>query len=298
MWSLGGLSGRELLKRTARESWEDDVFGQAGRLAFYHFIALFPLLYLLMMPVARLAAAGAGMRQLLGGSMFRFLPQGAAGLVTGAIQDLYANAQAGGGLLAMATGSAVWAGINASWAMIVALNTAYETREDRNWRELARAAAGLALAVWVLALAALAAVYYASGLLPMPGRSALLQAAQWAAIAGVVLISFALFYRFGPNLRQREWQWSTPGAVFGTLLWIGATLLAREYFNRFSSYHRIYGPAEPAAVLLVWLYITGATVLIGAEMNSEIEKAGEQSGAEGPERVRRRRRGERQPGRG
>ena len=75
------------------------------------------------------------MRDLLSGSFQRFLPQRAALLVTGAIRDQNANAHTGGALLIVAALSAIWAGINASWAMIVGLNKTYETQEDRKWRQ-------------------------------------------------------------------------------------------------------------------------------------------------------------------
>jgi membrane protein len=274
MWDLGGLTFRELLKRTIRESWEDEVFGQAGRLAFYHFIALFPLLMLLLMPLARLSRTGAAMRDLLTGAFQHLLPQSAALLVTGAIHDLNANARASGGVLIAAACGAIWAGINASWAMIVGLNTAYETKEDRNRAQIIMAAAALALAVFSLVFAALLAARFAGATLERGAPARIVtRIAAWGAIAAIVLISFALFYRFGPNLKDRQWQWSAPGALFGSILWVASTLLFREYFDRFSSYPRIYGRAAAAAMLLMWMYMTGAAVLIGAEMNSEIEKA-------------------------
>jgi uncharacterized BrkB/YihY/UPF0761 family membrane protein len=88
MWNLGGIAPRELLKRTARESWQHNVFGQAAQLAFYHFLAIFPVLLLLLIPLARLAGAGVDMRAMLTGSLRQFLPADAAALVTAAIQDL------------------------------------------------------------------------------------------------------------------------------------------------------------------------------------------------------------------
>lgn len=274
MWDLGGLSVAELVRRTVREAWEDEVFGMAGRLAFYHFIALFPLLLLLLMPLVRLARTGEAMQQLLSGSFRQFLPQAAAGFVTGAIHDLNADAHASGLLLATAAASAVWAGINASWAMIVGLNTAYEIEEDRNRRQIIGAAAALAFAVFVVIFTGLfAANIVRVSLRTGAAEQIAVRVLEWLAIAAVLLVSFALFYRFGPNLKARKWQWSTPGALFGALLWVAATLAFREYFDRFSSYPRIYGRAAAAAMLLMWFYMTSATVLLGAEMNSEIEKA-------------------------
>ena len=113
------------------------------------------------------------------------------------------------------------------------------------------------------------------------------RAAQWIIVVGMLLMLFGLFYRFGPNLKDRRWEWSTPGAVFGAGLWILSILLVRAYFDAFaSSYEHIYGRAAAIAALMIWLYTTNATALIGAEINSEIEKAGERRGTKPPVRKR------------
>lgn len=291
MWGRGGLSVVELLKRTAKESWEDDVFAQAGSLAFYHFLAIFPVILLLLMLLTPLADVGKDMRHLLASSFDDFLPSSAAKLVSGAIADLDANAHAARGSLIFGTLVAVWAAINASWAMIVGLNTAYETKEDRGWREIALSAGALAVAVVVLVFAALLAMHT---LRVTPGASAiynlLAPLARWAAVVVILLISFALFYRFGPNLKRREWRWSTPGAVFAAILWIGLTVAFRAWCDRLGNYQQIYGRAAAAVALLLWIYLTSATVLIGAELNSEIEKASGRAGGSREPRPQRRKR--------
>jgi membrane protein len=140
------------------------------------------------------------MRAMLTGSLRQFLPADAAALVTAAIQDLDSNAHHGGGLLVVAAVGATWAGINASWAMIAGLNVAYDTEEDRRWFEIAARAGCLAIMVIVLVMAALFGTHYIGRQLagPTPGRI-LPRIAQWGAIVTILMISFAVFYRFGPN---------------------------------------------------------------------------------------------------
>jgi membrane protein len=101
---------------------------------------------------------------------------------------------------------------------------------------------------------------------------------QWPVIVTLLLVSFASLYRFGPNLKDRRWQWSTPGAVVAIALWVSSTLLLRVYQEHSSSSQRIYGGLRPVAALLLWLYFTGAAILIGGEVNSEIEKAAAEAG--------------------
>ena len=96
---------------------------------------------------------------------------------------------------------------------------------------------------------------------------------EWVVLIVTVSFSFAILYRFGPNLRDRRWQWSTPGAVCALLLWIAATFGARIYFDHINNYARSYGHLNGVVMLLLWLYVTNGAILIGGEMNSEIEKA-------------------------
>src|SRR5690349_8064231 len=128
-----GISVFELLKRTARESWEDEVFGQAARLAFYHFMAVFPALLIVLIPLTRFAAHGSAMERMLTASFGQILPDESAALVVNAIGDLDRNAHVGGLVLTLGALGALWAAMNASVAMIAGLNQAYEADEDRGW---------------------------------------------------------------------------------------------------------------------------------------------------------------------
>ena len=139
---------------------------------------------------------------------------------------------------------------------------------------------GLTISLSVLYVIALAAIAYGDPAGNIVGqhlrRPALFgffwRVVQWSVIVVLLLFSFTLIYRFGPNLRNRRWQWSIPGAVVAVALWVGFTLLLRMYQEHFSS-SRIYGGLNAVTVLLMWLYITGAATFIGGEANSEIEKA-------------------------
>lgn len=278
--TLGGISALELLKRTARESWDDEVFGHSARLAFYHFLAIFPALLIVLIPLTRLASHGSAMERMLTGSFDQVLPRQSAALVVSTIADLEKNAHAGGLVLAIGGLGAAWAAMNASLAMITGLNRAYETDEDRGWMRVSLIAAGLAITVIALVFGTLVALHYASivfGGATGPARTAV----QWTSVVSILTVSFALFYRFAPNLQVHKWTWSLPGAGAAALLWTGATILLRVWFDELSSYDQIYGRVAPAAILLLWLYLTSAAVMIGAELNSEIEKAREAAGGEG-----------------
>jgi len=143
---------------------------------------------------------------------------------------------------------------------------------------------GLTISLSVLGLIALAAILYShraenmiTGYMAAPAPL-LRQLFHWVVIVILFVLCFAVVYRFGPNLRDRRWQWSTPGAVVAVTLWVVSILILRVYQQHFSSSQRIYGGLNPVATLLLWLYVTGAAIFIGGEVNSEIEKAAAEAG--------------------
>lgn len=267
LWSLGGLSGRELLVRTWRESWEDEVFGQAGRLAFYHFLYIFPCLLLMFFVLANFPPAEAQLRNALLDTLRHLLPQQCFALMQSMIQQLE---QAADSRIAVwsASLSAIWAGVNGIWAIMTGLNIAYEVREERPlWKQLGIAFA-LAVALAILFLLALTLVAYAARFVPR-----LSLPIEWLAIVALLMLCFSLLYRFAPSVAGARWRWSTPGAMAAAILWLTAAGLMRLYSAYFHSYAIIYRQLNGAVTMLLWFYFTSAAVLIGGEMNSEIEKA-------------------------
>lgn len=268
LWSLGGLSWRELIQRTWHEVWDDEVFGQAARLAFYHFLALFPCLLLLFLLLSHFAAAETQLRDTLTAALKHLLPVPSSALLDQMIAELKDTADAR--IAAWSAGvSGAWAAFNGTWAVMGALNIAYEVKERRPLWKVVFIAFALTVSLVILFLLALTAGAY--GARWLPGRN--LSWLEWLILPLFLLASFALFYRFGPNLNDRRWQWSTPGAAVALVLWLIAAGLMRLYSAYFHSYGVIYKQLNGAATLLLWFYFTSAAVLIGGEMNSEIEKA-------------------------
>jgi membrane protein len=284
LWSLRGLSWRELVKRTCRSSWEHEVFGQAARLAFYYFLAIFPALLLLLVFLNMLSGTGAGLRNTLLDYIQQIVPPGASALLTQTARELNSRATIGAGAL-WAVPSAAWAIFNGTWAMMVGLNNAYGVKEERQWWKILAIGSTLTVALGVMGLMSLAAMLYGSRAGASIGRQLNVHApsvfwhiTQWLVIVLLLLLSFALLYRFGPNLKDRRWQWSTPGAVVAVVWWVGSILFLRISQESFSSSQRIYAGMKPVVALLLWLYFTGSAIFIGGEINSEIEKAATDAG--------------------
>ena len=289
LWTRGGLSWGQLLMRTWRAAWGDAVFGQGARLAFYHFLAIFPGLLLLFTVFTKLAINGSSFANTLLQAFDEILPHAAAELMHTMVGELRKASGTEPGTVSAAAGAA-WAAVNATWAVMVGLNTAYEVKEERPlWKVLSLAFALTAALAMMFVICVAAALYgtrvisIATERLGLQGASVfLVKGIIWAPIIALLLVSFGLYYRFGPNLSDREWQWSTPGAALALALWITATLLLRFYFEHFHSYSLIYKQINGVAVLLLWLYFTSAAILIGGEMNSEIEKAAKEKDGSAP----------------
>jgi membrane protein len=285
LWSLRGLSWREWIRRTCHRTWQDEVFGQAGRLAFYYFLAISPAVLLLLLLLKLFGSTGSELRNTLLDSFQQVLPAEVSSLIAKTTNELNSRASVGVGALSAALGAA-WATLNGTWAMIAGLNRAYGIKENRRWWRILVIAFGLTISMEVIGLITLAAMLYTSLAgnimrehLGLHAQSPLLwRMIQWPFIVMLLLFSFASIYRFGPNLKDRRWQWSVPGAVLATALWVVSTVLLRVYDEQSSSYQRIYGSLKPAAILLLWLYFTSAAILIGGEANSEIEKAAAEAG--------------------
>jgi len=249
------------------------------------FFALFPVLLLLLIFLSKSPDTGSELRGALLDSFKQVLPLDAAALIANTIQQLNVTAVVGAGATLAGVGAS-WGALNGTWAIMAGLNKAYEVEEERPWLRVVSIAFGLTISLSVLGVIALAAILYGNRAgnivgqhLRVPARFEFLwRILQWAVIVMLLLFSFAVLYRFGPNLKDRRWQWSSPGAVIAVTLWVASTLLLRVYQEHFSSSQRIYGGLNAVATLLLWLYLTSAAIFIGGEANSEIEKAAAEAG--------------------
>lgn len=260
------------------------MFGQAARLAFYYFLGIFPALLLLLVLLNTLSSTGSELRNTLLDYIQEIVPTGASALLAKTLGELNERATVAAGAL-WAVPSAVWAIFNGTWAMMVGLNNAYGVEEERPWWRILIIGLGLTISLGIMGLISLAAMLYGTragvaishhlGLHTLPVSWHIM---QWLVIILLLLFSFTSLYRFGPNLKDRRWQWSTPGAVVAVLWWVGSILVLRISQEYFGSSQRIYAGMKPVIALLLWLYFTGAAVFIGGEINSEIEKAAADAG--------------------
>jgi len=285
MWKLSGLSWRDLGKRTWQEMTSDDVFGGAAKLAYYFLLALFPLLIFLTSAIGLIVGSGTGMRHALFGYLARVMPSSAFQLIDETMREV--SQASGAGKLSIGLLLALWAASNGMGAITQALNTAYDVEETRPWWKQRVVAVVLTTALSLVIVIALGIVFgggkAADYLAASYGFGAAFTVSwkilQWPIALAFMLLAFALIYYFAPDVRDQDWKWITPGAAIGVVLWLLASFAFKGYLHFFDSYSKTYGSLGAVIVLMLWLYVTGLAVLIGGEVNSEIEHAAAEKGA-------------------
>ncbi|CAN5697733.1 YihY/virulence factor BrkB family protein [soil metagenome] len=285
LWKLGGLSAKKLAKRVWNETQQDDVLGRAAQLSYYFLLALFPLLIFLTSVMGLVIGADSGIRQNLFRYLSQVMPPAAFQLIEATMQEVAASSS--GSKISLGILAALWAASNGMGAITEALNVAYDVKESRPWWKQRLTAIGLTIALSVLIISALvivlsggkiansfAANYALGSVFTLTWRIL-----QWPIVLAAMLFAFALIYYFAPDVRDQKWIWITPGAALGVILWLLVSFGFRLYLNFFDSYSNTYGSLGAVIILMLWLFFTGAAVLIGGEVNAEIEHAAAEAGA-------------------
>jgi len=271
-------------KASHQRSSSDDVFGRAAQLSYYFLLALFPMLLFLTSVIGFVLGSGSGVRHSLFGYLSRVLPGSAFSLVDSTMYEV--TAASGGGKLSFGLLAALWAASSGMSAITESLNIAYDVKESRPWWKQRMIAIGLTLALSILIIVALMLVLFGGKIADLLavnfGFGDLFTVSwkvlQWPIVLAFMLLAFALIYYLAPDLHKQKWIWITPGSVIGVALWLLVSAGFKLYLHFFNSYSNTYGTLGAVIILMLWFYLTGAAILIGGEVNSEIENAAAESG--------------------
>ena len=267
---------RALLKRTAKETMADDALGLAAQLAYYFFLALFPAV------LALLALASFfpihDFTDQVSGALGQFAPPEMLSLIRDQLTSLSGNADAG--IFSVGFLGALWSSSAALVALISALNRAYDIEDGRPWWKVRLTAILLTAGLGLFVVTAFTLVVAGPELgEALAGRFGMGDAftwtwkvLQWPVAFALVTFAIGLVYYFGPDAEQ-EWVWVSPGAVAATTLWLIGSLAFRFYIVNFGSYQQTYGLIGSVIVLMLWFYLSGLCLIVGAEMAAEIEHA-------------------------
>ena len=266
----------QILKRTYAESTKDNVNLVAAGVAFYAFLAFVPLLGALVLSYGLVAEPASVVQHVQG--LTSVMPAEAAKLIGEQLLSISqtATSKKGFGLL-LAILVSLYGAMRGATSIITALNIVYGVEENRGFVKTTLLAIAItvgAVVAMIVGMTAVSALGLVERLLPFssPLVHTLLKIASWVAAAAVVSLVIALVYRYAPNRPNPKWAWLTPGSIAATLLWIAATLGFGFYVSNFGSYNATYGSLGAVVVFLTWLYLSCYILLMGGELNSELEK--------------------------
>ena len=266
---------KDIVKRTYKRVWDDNVGLVAAGVAFYGFFALLSLLGLIVLAYGFVADPLTVVEHMQ--ALTAVLPSDVAWIIGDQLMNAVRASHKTKGLgILLAILVATYGGTNGATSIITALNIAYEEKEKRTlWRFylLAVSMTLIALLVALCALAATAILSFLQHLLP-EAAPPLVLAGKIAGYLLLVLLAAGIastLYRFGPSREEAQWKWITPGSLFAALTWLLLTWAFGIYVGRITNYHATYGSLGAVVALLTWMYLSAYAFIFGAELNSEIE---------------------------
>jgi membrane protein len=270
-----GMPILEVLRRTVKETIDDDCLSIAAQLAYYFALALFPALLFVVslasyLPFSVVTEVVAALEPIAPPEVLEIIRKQLESIMAGEATSL----------LTIGVLGALWSSSGAMTSIVSALNKAYDIPETRPWWKVRLVAIGLTIALVVFVL--LSAALIVAG--PNAGRwlagwfglseafTTVWEISRWPLIFALATSGVAIVFYFAPDADQ-DWVWITPGSIVTTVLWVLFSLVFRIYVTRVGDYTATYGALAGAAILLLWLYFSGLALLIGGELNSEIEHA-------------------------
>ena len=277
---LSPNSWKAVGKRTFKEFQDDNLTDWAAALTYYAVLAIFPALIAL---ISIIGLSGASTSDALLDNLTGLAPGPANEIATNAIETISQSQGSAGIALAIGLLGALFSASGYVSAFGRASNAIWEVDEGRPfWKLKPIQIAITTLLIVLLALCAIAVfvtgpVAQAVGDVIGVGDTALSVwgIAKWPVIALIVSMLFAFLYWASPNVKQPKFRWITPGGILAVVLWLIASALFALYVASFSSYNATYGAMAGVIVFLIWLWITNIAILLGAELNAELERGRE-----------------------
>ncbi len=273
---------RVVLKRTLREVRDDHLTDWAAALTYYSVLAIFPALIVLVAVVGLVGSHPSTTNALL--DVVRQLgPSSAVDTFRGPIEEVVREKGGAGALLSVGLLGAVWSASGYVGAFIRASNVIYEVEEGRRFWTLRPLQIAVTI-VMVLVAALVAVSLVVTG--PVAGAIGnvvglddtavtIWNVAKWPVLLLVVTTMFAFLYYVAPNVRQPGFAWISPGGVLAVVMWLVASVGFGLYAAYFGTYNATYGSLGGVVIFLIWLWLTNLALLVGAELNAELERGRE-----------------------
>jgi membrane protein len=264
----------DILKRLFADIGRDNVSLMAAGIAFYGLLSLAPgftalvALYGLMFDLSQVQAQVAAMEGMI--------PEEARQLIADQLTTIVQGSSSSLGVsFVVSLAVAIWSANSGTSALMQALNVVYGEREKRSVLRYYGTALLLTVAAvlfGILSLILVAIIPAVVGLLPLGDFDReLVDWIRWPVLTILFATGLSAVYRYAPSRNEPRWSWVSWGAVAATILWIIGSWLFSLYVEKFATYNKTYGSLGAVVVLLIWLWLSAYAVLVGAELNAEME---------------------------
>jgi membrane protein len=264
----------DIAMRVKKEMTADNIDIIAGGLALYALLAVFPALAAAV-SIYGLFASPADMASHLQ-QVAGTLPEDATKILQQQLNDLSQRQETLSIGIVVGILLALWSARKGIVALMTATNVAYDEEENRGFFKQLFVSLAFTIGAVIGFLAVLllgVAVPVGLSFLPLgPAAEIVLLAVRWVLLAGVAVLGLAVLYRFAPDRKTARWRWVTPGSLIAAALWLIGSALFALYVRNWGSYGETYGALGGVVVLLMWFYLSGYIVILGAEINAELER--------------------------
>ena len=282
LWNLEGVPVGIIVKHIWRSLLDDNLVGRAAELGFFFIFALFPSLITATALLGLAASSASHIYYLLLGYLAIVIPHAAMGTVLETFNQTTATATSG--KLTFGLVFAVWSASVGFSAIQDSLNVIYRVKETRSYLAARLSAIGVTIVLMVLVTLILTLMLGADFFARMANlhfhHHWLAGTVAYTArcfssffVVILLLLFFEVIYYFAPDVKTSRWHWLTPGAAVGMIGWLLVSAGLRIYLHFFNNFSVTYGGLGTVVILLTWFYLTGLMLLLGAEINSEIEAA-------------------------
>lgn len=275
---------KDVAMRTYRDVGENRIMLVSAGVTFFALLAIFPAIAA-MVSVYGLVADASTINDNLA-TLQGVLPSGALDIIGEQVKRLNEKGTATLGLsLLLGIVLSVWSANGGMKHVFDALNIVYNEREKRTFLILNLVSLGFTAGALMFVLCALGAIVVVPIILDSVGLGSnawWLALLRWPALFLVVIAGLALLYRYGPSRDAARWRWVTPGSALAAFLWLAGSLLFSWYVANFGKYDQTYGSLGAAIGFMTWIWISTTIVLMGAQVNAEMEHQTAEDTTEGP----------------
>ena len=286
-WQIPWAGWKDILWRTYARIGDDRLLAVAAGVVFYGLLAIFPAITALVSLYGLFAKASTISEHLSLAS--GVLPAGGMEIIQEQINRITAKGEAKLSLaFAASLGLALWSANAGMKAVIDALNVTYEEKEKRGFIKLnlvSLALTGGAILALLVAIGAIVVLPLVLSYIGLGGwTETLLRLLRWPLLLCLVIFGLAVLYRFGPSRESPRWEWISVGSAFAAVAWLGGSALLSWYLANFANYDATYGSLGAAIGMMIWMWMSSIVILLGAELNSEVEHQTARDSTTGHER--------------